>query len=301
MKISLYEELKKILPQEKIFCEEPMSRHTTFRIGGPADYYIQPDVRQLSEVLRLADREQIPVTIIGNGSNLLVGDGGIRGVVIEIGRAMDDIRCEGQEITVGGGTLLSRLSNFAAEQGLSGLEFAAGIPGNVGGAVVMNAGAYGGEIKDVLVSVKVMDRQGGQKVLSADELELGYRHSRLMDTEEIVIGAVFRLKSDNPQTIRSVMADLRERRMEKQPLEYPSAGSTFKRPQGYFAGKLIQDAGLRGYQVGGARVSDKHCGFVVNCGGATAADVQQLIAEIQKQVYDQFAVQLEPEVHMLGE
>ena len=301
MKISLYEELKKILPQEKIFCEEPMSRHTTFRIGGPADYYIQPDVRQLSEVLRLADREQIPVTIIGNGSNLLVGDGGIRGVVIEIGRAMDDIRCEGQEITVGGGTLLSRLSNFAAEQGLSGLEFAAGIPGNVGGAVVMNAGAYGGEIKDVLVSVKVMDRQGGQKVLSADELELGYRHSRLMDTEEIVIGAVFRLKSDNPQTIRSVMADLRERRMEKQPLEYPSAGSTFKRPEGYFAGKLIQDAGLRGYQVGGARVSDKHCGFVVNCGGATAADVQQLIAEVQKQVYDQFAVQLEPEVHMLGE
>ena len=284
MKISLYEELKKILPQEKIFCEEPMSRHTTFRIGGPADYYIQPDVRQLSEVLRLADREQIPVTIIGNGSNLLVGDGGIRGVVIEIGRAMDDIRCEGQEITVGGGTLLSRLSNFAAEQGLSGLEFAAGIPGNVGGAVVMNAGAYGGEIKDVLVSVKVMDRQGGQKVLSADELELGYRHSRLMDTEEIVIGAVFRLKSDNPQTIRSVMADLRERRMEKQPLEYPSAGSTFKRPEGYFAGKLIQDAGLRGYQVGGARVSDKHCGFVVNCGGATAADVQQLIAEVQKQV-----------------
>lgn len=301
MKISLYEELKKILPQEKIFCEEPMSRHTTFRIGGPADYYIQPDVRQLSEVLRLADREQIPVTIIGNGSNLLVGDGGIRGVVIEIGRAMDDIRCEGQEITVGGGTLLSRLSNFAAEQGLSGLEFAAGIPGNVGGAVVMNAGAYGGEIKDVLVSVKVMDRQGGQKVLSADELELGYRHSRLMDTEEIVIGAVFCLKSDNPQTIRSVMADLRERRMEKQPLEYPSAGSTFKRPEGYFAGKLIQDAGLRGYQVGGARVSDKHCGFVVNCGGATAADVQQLIAEVQKQVYDQFAVRLEPEVHMLGE
>lgn len=301
MKISLYEELTKILPQEQIFCDEPMSGHTTFRIGGNADFYVRPNEHQLAEVLRLAATSQIPVTIIGNGSNLLVRDSGVRGIVIEIGKPLDYVRRDGNTIRVGAGTLLSRLANFAADNELGGFEFAAGIPGSVGGAVVMNAGAYGGEIKDVLVSVEVMNRQGQRRILRAEELQLGYRYSRIMETDDIVIAATLCLHQENAKTIRDRMADLKERRMEKQPLEYPSAGSTFKRPQGYFAGRLIEEAGLRGYQVGGAMVSDKHCGFVVNCGGATATDVCRLISDVQDKVYEQFQVHLEPEVHMIGE
>ena len=301
MNISLYEELTKILPQEQIFCDEPMSGHTTFRIGGNADFYIRPNEHQLADVLKLAGEKQIPVTIIGNGSNLLVSDSGIRGIVIEIGKTMDYIRMDGDTLRIGAGTLLSKIANFAADNELGGFEFAAGIPGSIGGAVVMNAGAYGGEMKDILVGVEVMNRMGEHRSLSVEELDLRYRHSVLMDTEDIVLSATIRLRQDNATSIRDKMAELKARRMEKQPLEYPSAGSTFKRPQGYFAGKLIEDAGLRGYQVGGARISDKHCGFVINCGGATSADVCQLILDVQDKVYEQFQVRLEPEVHMIGE
>ena len=252
-------------------------------------------------LLRLAKEDQIPVTIIGNGSNLLVADKGIRGLVIEIGKGLESISFEGNRVTVGAGTLLSRLANAAAENSLAGVEFAARIPGSVGGAVVMNAGAYGGEMKDVLVEVKVLDEHGEEKVLSLEELDLSYRHSCILENNYIVVEATMDLQMGMEDLIREEMAKLRDQRVEKQPLEFPSAGSTFKRPEGYFAGKLIMDAGLRGYTVGGAQVSEKHCGFVINIGGATAADVCKLMKDVNDKVVAQFGVALEPEVKMVGE
>lgn len=295
------EQLAEILPEKNIYINEPMNRHTTFRIGGSADVLVTPGVSETAEVLRLCQDNQIPVTIIGNGSNLLVGDRGIRGIVIEFGRPAEEITIRGEHMSVSAGTMLSKAANEAAANGLSGLEFAAGIPGTVGGAVVMNAGAYGGEMKDVLCEVTVLTQEGEKRTLSLEELELGYRHSCIPEHNYIVLSAEFDLRKSDPEQIRAVMADLRERRISKQPLEYPSAGSTFKRPEGYFAGKLIQDAGLRGYQVGGAQVSEKHCGFVINKGDATASDVRQLISDVQKKVYEEFHVQIEPEVKMIGE
>jgi UDP-N-acetylmuramate dehydrogenase len=278
-----------------------MKKHTTFRIGGEAEFYACPTAAELSPLLGAARECEIPVTLIGNGSNLLVADEGIRGLVVEIGAGMDAVPVEGNTLTAGAGALLSRVANAAADAGLGGMEFAAGIPGSVGGAVTMNAGAYGGEMKDILKSATVLSREGELKKLSVEELELSYRHSCIPSGGYVVVEAEIELVPRREAEIREQMAELRRRRVEKQPLEYPSAGSTFKRPEGYFAGKLIMDAGLRGYAVGGAQVSEKHCGFVINRGDATAADVRQLMRDVQERVQEQFGVRLEPEVKMVGE
>lgn len=294
-------ELSGQLPDLEIKKNEPMAKHTTFKVGGPADIYVTPDIKALDVILKLAKEYKIPVTIIGNGSNLLVTDKGIRGLVVEIGKAMESIEISGTTITVGAGTLMSKVANAAAEAGLGGMEFAAGIPGSIGGAVVMNAGAYGGEIKDIIESADVITTEGTKLTLNAEELDLSYRHSCVIDKGYIVTAATFKLGEKPKEEIRALMAELREKRIDKQPLEFPSAGSTFKRPEGYFAGKLIQDAGLRGYTVGGAQVSQKHCGFVVNKGGATAADILQLIKDVQDKVMENAGVYLETEVKLLGE
>ena len=288
------------MPELVIRTEEPMSKHTTFRIGGAAEVFAAPDARELPQLLAMAKGADVPVTVIGNGSNLLVGDRGIRGLVIEIGERMSEVRIEGTILVAGAGALLSKAAQTAAAAGLGGLEFAAGIPGSVGGAVVMNAGAYGGEMKDVLQSVKVLTEEGELLILTTEELELGYRHSCVPERKYIVVEATMELSAKPEEEIRAYMAELRAKRIEKQPLEYPSAGSTFKRPEGYFAGKLIMDAGLRGYTVGGAQVSEKHCGFVINKGGATAADVRQLMQDVHDRVKEQFDVELEPEVKLIG-
>lgn len=295
------EELQQIVGAENLSRMEPMSSHTTFRVGGPADVMVWPKREQLAEVIRLCREREEAFYIIGNGSNLLVGDGGIRGVVIKMRRGMDDIRVEGDEIVAEAGALLTQTANAAAEHGLSGMEFAAGIPGTIGGAVVMNAGAYGGEMKDILKEVTVLDCQGNEKALGVEELELGYRKSCIPGNGYIVVRAVLKLVSGDKAAIRDKMKELSEQRMLKQPLEYPSAGSTFKRPEGYFAGKLIMDAGLRGYRVGSAQIAEKHCGFVINRGGATAADIRKLMQDVREEVEKQFHVTLEPEVKMIGE
>lgn len=301
------------LPQLGLLQDEPMKKHTTFRIGGSADYYAEPDMSQISKLIEMAKACDMPVTVIGNGSNLLVGDKGIRGLVIGIGKGLSEIdvtEAVAQDftaqdnchiITAGAGAILAAVAAKAAEASLSGLEFASGIPGSVGGAVVMNAGAYGGEIKDVLIDATVLTADGELKTVTRDELDLSYRHSIVPEKGYIVLSARFRLTPKPKDEIKSYMAELRAKRVEKQPLEYPSAGSTFKRPEGYFAGKLIMDAGLRGYSVGDAQVSQKHCGFVVNKGEATAADVMALIKDVQETVLKQFGVKLEPEVKMIGE
>ena len=281
--------------------EEPMKKHTTFRVGGPADVLVQPDETALAAILALCRRYHVSYSFIGNGSNLLVGDKGIRGVVIEMTDPMGNIEVDGTKITAQAGAMLSKIANTAASNGLGGMEFAAGIPGSVGGAVVMNAGAYGGEMKDIIEKVYVLDENGAQLELDRDALDLGYRHSCIPEKKYIVTKVVLELVPHDEVEIRSKMKDLNEKRAEKQPLQYPSAGSTFKRPEGYFAGKLIMDAGLRGYQVGGAQVSEKHCGFVINKGDATAADICQLMRDVSDKVQAQFGVVLEPEVKMIGE
>ena len=296
-----YDKLKAIVSEDEILKDEPMSKHTTFRIGGNADIFLSPEVSQVSEIMALAKAYDVPVTVIGNGSNLLVGDKGIRGLVLSFGKEAESIQMDGRCMTVTAGTILAKAAAEAAKNSLTGLEFAAGIPGSLGGAIVMNAGAYGGEMKDVVVSAKVLTPEGEIKELSKDELDLSYRHSCIPEKGYIVLEAILELSHGEESEIREKMADYKNRRVEKQPLEYPSAGSTFKRPEGYFAGKLIQDANLRGYQVGGAQVSEKHCGFVINKGNATAADVLQLIQDVKRVVYDTFQVELEPEVKMIGE
>ena len=301
MKKEIYETLCQICGSEQVFCEESMSRHTTFRTGGPADILVTPKAEQISEILALCKEKQIPWTVIGNGSNLLVGDGGIRGVVLEIGKQMSEISIEGTKITAGAGAMLSAIASKAAAQELTGLEFASGIPGSIGGAVVMNAGAYGGEMKDVLASVDVLTQDLEIKTIPAAELNLGYRCSSIPEKGYIVLGATLQLKKGNAAEIRGRMAELAEQRRAKQPLQYPSAGSTFKRPEGYFAGKLVQDAGLKGKTIGGAQVSEKHSGFLINIGGATAQDILDLIAFCQKEVKDKFGVTLETEVKIVGE
>lgn len=280
---------------------ELLSNHTTFRIGGAAKYFAVPkNEEEIMEAVDFAIVKDLPYYILGKGSNVLFPDEGYSGVVIEIGAGMEKVERIGDTgIRAQAGVSLSSLAAFAAREGLAGLEFAGGIPGTLGGAVTMNAGAYGGEIKDVIVSAKVMDEDGGVKVLSRDELELGYRTSIVQKKQLIVLEAEFSLQPGETEAIQNTMKELNAKRREKQPLEYPSAGSTFKRPEGYFAGKLIEDAGLRGYRVGDAQVSEKHCGFVVNRGKATCAEVLQLIEEVQKKVKEQFGVQLEPEVRII--
>lgn len=301
MYTDFYDKLKLIISDEKILLDEPMSKHTTFRIGGNADMFVSPQIEQVPQIVALAKEYEVPVTIIGNGSNLLVGDKGIRGLVLSFGKDADSVQVDGSCIIAGAGALLSKIAAEALKHSLTGFEFAAGIPGTLGGALVMNAGAYGGELKDVLISVKVLTMEGKIEELSAAELDLSYRHSCILEKGYIVLEAIIELQPSEEEAIREMMADFKNRRIEKQPLEYPSAGSTFKRPEGHFAGKLIQDAELRGYTVGGAQVSEKHCGFVINKGGATAADVCKLIADVKEKVYEQFQVEMEPEVKMIGE
>lgn len=296
-----YDEITTALPELQVLKDEPMSRHTTFRIGGPADYFVCPDREQIAEVLAVAKKCGMAITVIGNGSNLLVGDKGIRGLVVEIGSAMNQIMVDKNRITAGAGALLSQVAAKAAAAELGGMEFAAGIPGSVGGAVTMNAGAYGGEMKDILRTVTVLTPEGELKTLDVSEMDLSYRHSCVPEQQYIVLEAEIELGYKPEEEIRAQMEELRNKRIEKQPLEYPSAGSTFKRPEGYFAGKLIMDAGLRGYRVGDAQVSEKHCGFVINRKNASAQEVRQLMQDVQDKVKAQFGVMLEPEVKMLGE
>lgn len=294
-------ELKRVMDSSQIFCGESMKKHTTFRVGGPADVLVLPKEEELAKVIRLCKASEVPYQLIGNGSNLLVGDKGIRGVVIAMAARMSDIEVEDNKITAQAGAMLSKIANTAASYGLSGMEFASGIPGSVGGAVVMNAGAYGGEMKDIIKKVVVLDETGEEKELTVEELDLFYRHSCILDKKYIVTKVILHLNPGEEASIRAKMKELNEKRVEKQPLKYPSAGSTFKRPEGYFAGKLIMDAGLRGYQVGGAQVSEKHCGFVINKGDATAADICQLMQDVSEEVHKKFGVVLEPEVKMIGE
>lgn len=299
---NLIQELQARLGEEGLKLQEMMKEHTTFRVGGPADLFIQPkDAEELRDAIRILEKYHVPVMVIGNGSNLLVRDKGIRGAVIQIYNRMADIAVEGDIVTAQGGALLSAAAAKAADASLTGLEFASGIPGSIGGAVVMNAGAYGGEMKDVLVSVDVLTKDLEIKTVPAGKLELGYRHSIVPAAGYIVLGAKMKLQKGEEAAIRGRMAELAEQRREKQPLQYPSAGSTFKRPEGYFAGKLVQDAGLKGKTIGGAQVSEKHSGFLINIGGATAQDILDLIAFCQKEVKEQFGVTLETEVKIVGE
>lgn len=300
MKKDFYEKLCEVVKKERIFQDEPMSRHTTFRTGGPAEVLVTPAAEELEQVIRLCHADKESCLIIGNGSNLLVSDQGIPGVVVEIGKPMSEIRVEGNQIIAQAGAMMSAIAARAAEHALTGFEFASGIPGTIGGAAVMNAGAYGGELKDVLVSVKVLDSEGTLLELPADALELSYRHSIIPEKHYTVVEVCLELTPGTEEAIRGRMDELKEQRVSKQPLEYPSAGSTFKRPEGYFAGKLIQDAGLRGYTVGGAQVSEKHCGFVINRGGATSSDIITLIRDVQKKVKEDAGVDLETEVKLIG-
>mgnify|MGYP004488454575 FL=1 len=300
------QEIKKIfcdlLGEDRVFTDEPMKQHTTFKIGGPADYFLVPESgEEAGEIIKICKQTDIPYFILGNGSNLLVGDGGYRGAVIQIYRNMSAVTTEGTTITAQAGALLSSVAAAAKNASLTGFEFAGGIPGTVGGAAVMNAGAYGGEMKDVLVEVTVMDADGNIFTIPAEKLELGYRTSIIKKAGYIVLEAKIRLEEGDQEAIRERMKELTIQRTTKQPLEFPSAGSTFKRPEGYFAGKLVMDSGLRGYQVGGARVSEKHCGFVINAGGATAKDVRTLMENVRDIVYKKYGVTLEPEVKFLGE
>lgn len=286
---------------DTVFVNEPMSLHTSFKTGGNADAFVKADEPEkiLSAIKMLKD-SNIPYYIIGNGSNILVRDNGIDGVVIQLGSQMNKITVKGNSIYAQAGAMLSALSAAACESSLTGLEFASGIPGTVGGAVFMNAGAYGGEIKDVIVSADAIDEDCNIVKLSKDELDLSYRHSLISDKNMIVIGASFELEFGDKEEISAKMSDFSARRREKQPLNYPSAGSTFKRPEGYFAGKLIEDSGLKGKQIGGARVSEKHAGFIVNVGGATSSDILSLIDCCIETVYNKFNVRLEPEVRIIG-
>lgn len=302
MNEKFYSELKKILAEDYIKLKEPMKNHTTFRIGGEADYFVMPGTKEeLKAVAACCRNFKMPYYIIGNGSNLLVSDKGYRGVIIQCFKRMNRITVEDNLIIAQAGALLSAIAAKALENSLSGFEFAAGIPGTLGGACVMNAGAYGGEMKQVLKEVTVMDEQGEIFDIPACDLEMGYRTSRIAKENLIVLEAKLALTHGDMQKISSLMEELREKRVAKQPLEYPSAGSTFKRPEGYFAGKLIQDSGLKGFSAGGAQVSEKHCGFVINKDHATAADVDELMRQVSLKVKEKFGVTLEPEVKRLGE
>ncbi len=298
---AVVEALQRYVPRDNIHLQEPMAGHTTFRIGGPADCFLQlEDEEQLRKVRRYLGLAGVPFFVLGNGSNLLVDDAGYKGVVLQIGQKMSQITVQGCHIIAKAGATLRQVASAALEHGLTGLEFASGIPGTVGGGVVMNAGAYGGEMSQVVTQVCVVSNEGESMELDNDTMEFGYRNSVIRNSTFTVTQATFRLERGDRDAIRAKMEELAARRREKQPLEYPSAGSTFKRPEGHFAGKLIMEAGLAGYSIGGAKVSEKHCGFVINTGDATSRDVRRLIAEIQKRVKEQFRVDLEPEIVFLG-
>lgn len=304
--MDFYHKLSEAAGADHILKDEPMSAHTTFRIGGPADYFVVPeDAASLGRGVALCRAEGVDYFITGNGSNLLVGDGGYRGVVFHICHTMNDVAYEekGTELLVeaGAGVMLSSLARQVSSKGYTGFEYATGIPGTLGGGVTMNAGAYGGEISDNLLWAELMDETGAVLRLERDRLKLSYRHSVMMEQPLVVLRAGFSFTKGDAMAITEKVAELSRSRKEKQPLEYPSAGSTFKRPEGYFAGKLIQDCGLKGFRVGDAMVSEKHSGFVINVGHATAVDVMTLIRHVQQEVDRQFCVRIEPEVRMIGE
>lgn len=299
---NIYDKVVDIVGEENVHTDEPMSRHTTFRIGGNADYFVKPgNADEVAAVIVVCREYNIPYFILGNGSNLLVSDDGYRGMIINIMDNMDSVTVDGRIITAQAGAMLVRVSVMARDNALTGLEFASGIPGTIGGAVYMNAGAYGGEMKNVVKTVRAIDEYGRIYELDSEKMDFSYRHSIVEERKLIVLEVTLELEHGSREAIDDRMKELAEARRSKQPLEYPSAGSTFKRPEGYFAGKLIMDAGLRGYSVGGAQVAEKHCGFVINKGGATASDVVELIRDVQHDVDDKFGVTLEPEVEMLGE
>ena len=292
--------LRKIAP-DRVLENAPMSRYTTFRVGGLADVLFLPaSVEELQQALAAAKAQGIPVCLIGNGSNLIVRDGGIRGLVIALGEPFSELRVEGLQIWAQAGARLSAVAAAAQRAGLTGLEFASGIPGTLGGGCAMNAGAYGGELKDVLLWADVL-LDGELRRLSRDEMEMGYRSTMPLRRGAIVVSACFELRRDDPEAIQERMRDLANRRREKQPLNLPSAGSTFKRPEGHFAGALIEQCKLKGCRIGGAQVSEKHAGFIVNVGEATAADILNLIEHVQRVVQAQTGVHLETEVRVLGE
>ncbi len=293
--------LRKFVPEENICLQESMASHTTFRIGGLADCFVQlENTEQLIKVQKYLSQVGVPFFILGNGSNLLVSDAGFRGVILQIGSKMSKVTVEGNVIVAQAGASMAQIARTAMEHELAGMEFASGIPGTIGGGVVMNAGAYGGELSQIVTQVNVVNSEGEIMELDNETMEFGYRTSTIRNNPFTVTEVILRLEKGDRQQIRERMEELAARRREKQPLEYPSAGSTFKRPAGYYAGQLIMEAGLRGFQCGGAKVSDKHCGFVINTGNATAEDVRTLIREIQTRVKDQFNVNLETEVLFLG-
>ncbi len=290
-----------IVGAENVLTAEPMAEHVTFRIGGPAAVMVLPhSAREVSEIVRECRAADAPLRVIGLGSDLLIADGGLACVVMRLAENMADVCVFGNRVIAQAGAANLAVAEAACAAGLAGYEFAEGIPGTIGGAAIMNAGAYVGDFSAVAVSLKCVTPEGNFVEVSREQAQWSYRHSMMADAGYVVVEATLELMPDSSEAIRERMNDFHARRVEKQPLEMPSAGSTFKRPEGYFAGKLIQDAGLRGYQVGGAQVSEKHTGFVVNAGGATAADVQQLIADVQERVKEQFGVKLEPEVKMWG-
>lgn len=294
--------LLKELPSTRVREEEYLRHHTTFKIGGPADLFVEPTtMAELSFALRTIHEFDVPVTIIGCGSNILVKDGGIRGAVVSVRHMTQIMDCNDNVLCIGSGYMLKDASEFAWENGLTGLEFAIGIPGTLGGAVFMNAGAYDGEMSHVVKAVRAVDFQGNIKEYDASHLDFGYRHSVFHDNHEVIGEVIMTLKPGDKNVIKARMDELTEKRESKQPLEFASAGSTFKRPPGYFAGTLIEQTGLKGLSVGDAQVSHKHAGFVINTGSASAKDVLDLIAEVQRRVYDQHGVHLEPEVRMIGE
>jgi len=299
---TIFSEIKKIIPEEKIRLNEPMKLHTSFRIGGPADILILPtEISEIQNIVIFCKKNKIPLYIIGNGSNLLVRDKGIRGVVLKIAQNFNDVKVEDTFIKAKTGILVTLLSKIALENSLKGLEFASGIPGTLGGAIVMNAGAYDGEFSNVIEKVTVMDYEGNIKDLKKDELKFGYRWSIFQEEKYIILEALIKLEKGNYDEIKSKMEEYSARRKAKQPLNLPSAGSTFKRPEGNFAGTLIEKAGLKGMRIGDAAVSEIHAGFIVNLGNATAGDVEKLIEYIQNRVYEKFQIFLEPEVIILGE
>ena len=294
--------LLETLPSTRVREEEYLRHHTTFKIGGPADLFVEPTtMAELSFALRTIHEFDVPVTIIGCGSNILVKDGGIRGAVVSVRHMTQIMDCNDNVLCIGSGYMLKDASEFAWENGLTGLEFAIGIPGTLGGAVFMNAGAYDGEMSHVVTAVRAVDFQGKIKEYDASHLDFGYRHSVFHDNHEVIGEVIMTLKPGDKNVIKARMDELTEKRESKQPLEFASAGSTFKRPPGYFAGTLIEQTGLKGLSVGDAQVSHKHAGFVINTGSASAKDVLDLIAEVQRRVYDQHGVHLEPEVRMIGE
>lgn len=294
-------ELKDILGETQIKTEEPMKEHTTFRIGGPARLFLTPDTEEeLRELIFYCEERRLPWFLLGNGSNLLVSDKGFDGAVIQLGEGFQGIVREGDSLYIKAGTLLGKAAAYAAKEGLGGMEFASGIPGTVGGAVFMNAGAYGGEMKQIIRQAKVMKRDGSCCVLGKDELQMDYRTSIVKEKGYIVLEVVLDLVKRPVEAIQGRMEELKAARKEKQPLEFPSAGSAFKRPEGYFAGKLIMDAGLRGFRVGDAQIAEKHCGFVINRGNAAAEDVMKLAKAVQEKVEGRFGVKLELEIQTLG-